>query len=330
MPTLVIRRLGHAALTVLVVSIVAFLLGSLVGDPVTSILGVGANTADRAALAERLGLNLAYSERFWNFLANALHGQFGISYATQLPVAGMLLERLPASLELALAALALSLGLGIPLGVLTAIHPRWWLARLLLAGSILGVSVPTFIVGILMIFVFAVTLGWLPSFGRGEVVQLGWWSTGFLSLSGLKSLIMPALTLAAGQIALVARLVRAEMTDVLRMEYIRFARTRGLPDRTIHLSHALRNTLIPIITVSGIQLGFLVGFAVVVEAVFQWPGIGSLFLKSIERSDIPVLLAFLMLAAIFFAGINLLVDLAYALIDPRLRRQAADGAVGAL
>ncbi|MBS7700917.1 MULTISPECIES: ABC transporter permease [unclassified Chelatococcus] len=314
-----LNRFFHALLVVFVVSILAFILGDVVGDPVASILGLDATPADRLALRTRLHLDDPFVLRYLYYVQNLLHGDLGVSYAAQRPVSALLAERIPATMELAAVALTLSLAIGVPLGVYAAVKRREFFASALMTLSVLGVSLPTFVVGILLIFCFSLGLGWLPSFGRGEVVTIGFWTTGFLTVSGLKSLIMPALSLAIGQIALVARLARAEMLNVLKSDYIRFARARGLKNRTVYFSHALRNTLIPIITVSGIQLGYLVAFAVVVEQVFQWPGMGLLFLQALGQTDLPVISAFLMVAALFFVGINLVVDLLYAVADPRLR-----------
>jgi len=306
-------------LVVFVVSILAFFLGDAVGDPVASILGLDAAPADRAELRQRLHLDEPIWVRYAYYVSGLLGGDLGVSYGAQRPIADLLIERLPATLELAVVALAFSLAVGVPLGVFAAVRRGERLAGFLMVFSIVGVSVPTFMVAILLIVGFSLGLGWLPSFGRGEVVQIGFWTTGLLTASGLKSLLMPAASLALGQIALVARLARAEMLTVLNTDYIRFARARGLRDRTIYFSHALRNTLIPIITVSGIQLGYLVAFAVVVEHIFEWPGMGRLFLQALAQSDIPLISAFLMVAAVFFVGINLVVDLLYAVVDPRLR-----------
>jgi peptide/nickel transport system permease protein len=317
-----LQRLGHALLVLLTVSLIAFSLSNLVGDPVVSILGMNATPSDRAALRVRLHLNDPLPVRYIAYVDQALHGQFGISYTAQRPVAALVAERLPATMELSLVALAVSVGLGVPLGVYAAVSPRALVARALMALSVVGVALPTFVFAILAITVFSVMLGWLPSFGRGQVVHLGWWSTGLLTRSGLLSLVLPASSLAAGQIALVARLVAAEMAEVLRADYIRFARARGVPQRIIHLSHALRNTMVPIITVSGIQLGFLLAFGVVVESVFQWPGLGLLLIQALGSADVPVISAFLLLAGLFFVAINLVVDLLYAVVDPRLRQQA--------
>ncbi len=329
MTAFLLNRLAHGLLVLFVVSILAFVLGNVIGDPVASILGLDATQADRLALRERLHLNDPLVLRYLYYLGDLLSGQFGNSYGAQRPIADLLVERIPATIELALAALVLSVALGVPLGVLAAAHPHNRLVRVVMTSSVIGVSVPTFITGILLIAFFSLMLGWLPSFGRGEVVKIGFWSTGLLTVSGLKSLIMPAVSLALGQVALVARLTRAEMLGVLRTDYIRFARARGLPERTVHFSHALRNTLIPIITVSGIQLGYLVAFAVVIEQVFQWPGMGLLFLQALGQTDVPLISAFLIVTGIFFVTINLIVDLLYAAADPRLRIKSVTERAGA-
>lgn len=314
-----LRRLGHALLVMVVVSLIAFSLGEAIGDPVTSILGIEATEADRLALIQRLGLDQPWIVRYFDFVGRFLTGDLGLSYRAQRPVLDVIVERLPATAELAMAGLLLSLVLGIPLGVVAAIwRERWW-SNLLMTGSVVGVSLPTFVVGILLIYLFSVHLGWLPSFGRGQTVSVGGWQTGLLTTSGLLALIMPALSLAISQMALVARLVRAEMVEVLRADYVRFAQARGIADGKINFVHALRNTVIPIITISGIQIGYLVAFAVVVEQVFQWPGMGTLFLGALTQSDVPVITTFLVLVALFFAITNLVVDMMYALADPRVR-----------
>ena len=316
------NRLAQAVLVVFVVSVLAFLLADSVGDPVASILGLEASAADREALRARLHLDDPIVIRYARSLAEPLRGNLGTSYTAQRPVSELLAERIPASVELAGAALILSLSIGVPIGLYGAVRRGRIDAGLLMGFSIIGVSLPSFFLGILLILGFSLGLGLLPPFGRGEVISLGHWSTGLLTASGLKSLIMPALSLALGQVALVARLTRAEMLDVLRTDYIRFARARGLTSRAIHLGHALRNTWIPIITVSGIQLGYLLAFAVVIEQVFQWPGMGLLFLQALEQSDMPVITAFLLAATLAFVGINLAVDLLYVAVDPRIRQSA--------
>ncbi|MFN4098737.1 MAG: ABC transporter permease [Pararhodobacter sp.] len=325
MIALIAQRIVQAIIVLFVVSVLAFVLSTQIGDPVASILGLQATPADRLELSARLGLDQPWPARYLTFVSNVLQGELGVSYITQRPVSELILERLPATFELAGVALVFSLGVGLPIGIYAAIYRGHWGADAILSLSVIGVSVPTFVIAILLIFLFSVTLGWLPSFGRGQVVQVGWWTTGLLTPSGIRSLIMPAAALAVSQVALVARLVRAEMIEVLRADYIRFARARGLKMRVIHLSLALRNTLIPVITVSGIQLGFLFAFAVVAEAVFQWPGIGLLFLQALGSTDVPVISAILLLTAVFFVAINTIVDLLYAVVDPRLRAGGLTG-----
>lgn len=320
-----LNRAFHAMLVLFVISLMAFVLGDVIGDPVASILGLEASEADRAALRLRLHLDEPFVVRYAHFVGRILQGDLGSSYSFQRPIVDLLAERIPATVELALAALFLSLSVGVPLGVYAAARRGSGLMGFVMSLSVLGVSLPSFVVGILLIFIFSLGLGWLPSFGRGETVHIGFWTTGYLTATGLKSLVMPALSLAIGQIALVARLSRAEMLGVLRTDYIRFARARGLSDRAVNFSHALRNTLIPIITVSGIQLGYLVAFAIVVEQVFQWPGMGLLFLQALNQTDLPLISAFLLSAGLFFVAINLIVDLLYAAADPRLRIKTVAG-----
>jgi peptide/nickel transport system permease protein len=325
MAALIAQRLVQALVVLFVVSALAFLLSTQIGDPVASILGLQATPADRLELRARLGLDDPWPAQYLAFLGRVLTGNFGVSYITQVPVSELIVTRLPATLELAGVALILSLGLGLPIGIYAAVNRGHWSSDAVLALSVVGVSIPTFVIAILLIFLFSVTLGWLPSFGRGQVVHLGWWSTGLLTESGRRALLMPALALAISQVALVARLVRAEMLQVLRTDYIRFARARGIRPRVITLSLALRNTLIPVITVSGIQLGFLFAFAVVAEAVFQWPGIGLLFLQALGSTDVPVITAILLLTAAFFVVVNMVVDMLYAMVDPRLRAGGMTG-----
>jgi peptide/nickel transport system permease protein len=321
----VLQRLGQAVAVMLAVALVSFVLFNFVGDPVNNMVGQEASQADRQALRERLGLDDPLVVQFTRFVGNALRGEFGISYRLQRPVAQLLAERLPATLELVFVSALLALAVGIPLGVHSGIHRDGWLARLFMTASLLGVSLPTFVIGIGLIYLFAVTLGWLPSFGRGEVVKLGFWSTGLLTPSGLKAIILPSVTLALYQLTLVMRLVRAEMLEVLRTDYIKFARARGLSDRAIYFGHALKNTLVPVITITGLQIGSLIAFSIITETVFQWPGMGALFIQAVQFADIPIMAAYLVMVAFFFVTINLLVDLLYFAIDPRLRVQVRGG-----
>jgi peptide/nickel transport system permease protein len=315
----VLRRLGQAVLVMLVVGLIAFALFRFVGDPVLFMLGQDATPEDRARITGLLGLDRPFYVQYANFLANAVQGEFGLSLRQVRPVSKLILERLPATLELSLVAASLALVAGVAMGVYTALRRNSWLAQAMLAVSLLGVSLPTFLIGILLILVFAVLLGWLPSFGRGETVMIGWWSTGLLTASGLKALILPSITLGLFQMTLIQRLVRAEMLEVLRTDYIRFARARGLPDRAVHFGHALKNTLVPVITITGLQLGAIIAFSIITETVFQWPGMGLLFIQAVGVADIPVMAAYLCLIALFFVVINLVVDLLYYTVDPRLR-----------
>ncbi len=316
----VVRRLFASIGVLIAVGLIAFAMFRYVGDPVNQMVGVETSVAERAQLREELGLNEPVIVQAARFLANAARFDFGVSYQFKQPVSDLFRARMPATLELALVASILSLLAGIPMGVCAALHRDSALAKLLQALSLMGISLPTFLTGILLITLFSVTLGWLPSFGRGEVVRLGpWWTTGFLTVSGLKSLIMPATTLALFQMTLIMRLVRAEMLEVLRADYIRFARARGLSESAIHFRHALKNTLVPVITVVGLQLGSIVAFSIITETVFAWPGLGQLFLQSIQNVDIPIMAAYLLFIALLFVIINLVVDILYVSVDPRLR-----------
>jgi len=319
----ILRRLGQAILVMLAVGLIAFSLFRFVGDPVVYMGGQDATEEQREQWRRDLGLDRPFFVQYWTFVRNAVRGEFGLSLRQVQPVSKLIVDRMPATLELSFVAALLALALGLPMGIYTALRPRSWLSHLLLAGSLAGVSLPTFFIGILLIFFFAVTLGWLPSFGRGDVVQLGWWSTGFLTVSGLKSLILPAITLGLFQMTLIQRLVRSEMLEVLRTDYIRFARARGLTDRAVHFRHALKNTLVPVITITGLQLGAIIAFAIITETVFQWPGMGLLFIQAVDFADVPVMAAYLCLVAAFFVVINLVVDLLYYAVDPRLRIESS-------
>ncbi len=315
----IVSRLLQAIPVMLVVALISFAMFAYVGDPVAIMLGQDFTEAQRAKLVQDLGLDQPFFVQFLKFVANAAQGEFGLSYRLSRPVAELIAERAPATLELAFCAAGLALVVGVPMGVYTGLYRNSWLSRLFLTFSLIGVSLPTFLIGILLILVFSVWLGWLPSFGRGEVVQLGWWSTGFLTWSGIKALILPSITLGLFQLTLIMRLVRAEMLEVLRTDYIKFARARGLGNRAVHFGHALKNTLVPVITIAGLQLGAIIAFAIVTETVFQWPGMGLLFIQSVGVADIPVMAAYLMLIAAVFVTINLVVDLLYYAVDPRLR-----------
>ena len=315
----IIRRVFQSAIVLLVVGLVAFSMFRFVGDPIENMLGQERTQEDIDRLRDQLGLNDPFPVQYWNFLTGALEGNLGVSFRQGRPVAEIIAERAPATLELAAVSGFFALVLGIGLGVFTAIRRDGWASNTIMTLSLIGVSLPTFLIGILLIYVFSVELDMLPSFGRGEVVDLGWWTTGFLTESGLKALILPSITLGLYQMTLIMRLVRSEMLEVLRQDYIRFARARGLKEKAINFRHALKNTLVPVITVTGLQLGSIIAFAIITETVFQWPGVGLLFINSIQFVDIPVMAAYLMLISVMFVAINLIVDLLYFAIDPRLR-----------
>jgi peptide/nickel transport system permease protein len=315
----VLRRVLQGMLVMLVVGFIAFGLFNFVGDPVALMLPPEATTADREQMRQLLGLDKPFYQQFVTFLGNALQGNFGISLRLGRPVSTLIVERLPATLELAIMAAVIGLFVGIPVGVYTALHRDSWISRAMLTTSLVGVSLPNFLIGIFLILIFAVWLGLLPSFGRGDTVKLGAWTTGLLTTSGLKALVLPSITLGFFPVTVIMRLVRAEMVEVLRTDYIKFARARGLSDRAVNFGHALKNTLIPVITIAGLQLGAIIAFAIVTETVFQWPGMGLLFIQAVQFADIPVMAAYLCLVGLIFVVINLFVDMAYYLVDPRLR-----------
>ncbi|MCO6416440.1 ABC transporter permease [Siccirubricoccus sp. KC 17139] len=319
MAAFILSRILQAIPVMLVVAFISFAMFTYVGDPVAIMLGQDFTEAQRAALVSSLGLDQPFFVQFARFIGQAVQGEFGLSYRLSRPVAELIAERAPATLELAFCAAGIALVVGVAMGVYTGLYRNSWLSRALLTFSLVGVSLPPFLIGILLILIFSVWLGWLPSFGRGEVVQLGWWSTGFLTWSGLKALVLPSITLGLFQLTLIMRLVRAEMLEVLRTDYIKFARARGLSNRAVHFGHALKNTLVPVITIAGLQLGGIIAFAIVTETVFQWPGMGLLFIQSVSVADIPVMAAYLLLIALVFVSINLAVDLLYYAVDPRLR-----------
>ncbi len=319
MLSFVLRRLMQAVVVMLAVAFIAFMLFQYVGDPVTNLLGQDATQEQRDLLRKDLGLDQPFPLQFAHFIANAVQGEFGLSLRQGRKVSTLITERFPATLELALAAAVIALGVGVPLGVYAALRRGRFGSQLVMTLSLLGVSLPTFLIGILLILIFAVTLKWLPSFGRGDVVALGSWSTGLLSVDGWRHLVLPSITLSVFQLALILRLVRAEMLEVLRTDYVKFARARGLQDRAVYFGHALKNTLVPVIPITGLQLGSLIAFAIITETVFQWPGMGFLFIQAVQFADVPVMAAYLCLIALIFVLVNLIVDLLYFAVDPRLR-----------
>ena len=316
-----LRRLGQSVLVLLAVSLISFMVFRHIGDPTISLLGEDASLEERTALVEELGFNKPVPLQYLAYVGKVVQGDLGISYRLKRPVAEVIFERLPATLELAITAGVLALVVGVVLGVYTAIRKDGWLSRAIMTVSLVGVSLPTFLIGIGLIYLFAVELRWLPSFGRGETVDVGGWQTGFLTTSGWAALIMPAITLGFYNMTLIMRLVRAEMLEVLRSDYMRFGRARGLHENSLYFGHALRNTLIPVITIAGLQLGSLIAYAIVTETVFQWPGVGLLFISSVQGVAVPLIAAYLMFIALLYVVINLFVDFLYVLVDPRLRKK---------
>ena len=314
-----LRRLVQAIGVMIAVGIISFSMFRFVGDPVNQIVALDTSPEERAAIHKSLGLDDPVPVQFAHYFINAAQFKFGVSYQFRQPVSALLKERMPATLELATCATILAIVFGILMGAYSALRRDSILAKLFQAISLIGISLPTFLIGILLIYLFAVILGWLPSYGRGDVVRIGWWTTGLLTVSGLKALILPAITLGLFQMTLIMRLVRAEMLEVLRTDYIRFARARGLTTRAIHFGHALKNTLVPVITVVGLQFGSVIAFAIITETVFQWPGMGLLFVQAIQNVDIPIMAAYLLVVSMIFVTINLVVDILYTVVDPRLR-----------
>ncbi len=314
-----LKRLIQSVLVMLIVAFVSFSLFNYVGDPVHNMVGQEASTEKRQEIREKLGLNDPVHSQFIRFVGNAVQGEFGISYQLRRPVSELIAERLPATLELVFISALIAIFSGVALGVYTGINRDGYLSNIILIISLFGVSLPTFVIGILFIYLFAVILGILPSFGRGEVVDLGFWNTGFLTLSGIKAIILPSITLSLFQMTYVIRLVRAEMMEILQTDYIKFARARGIQKNIINFKHALKNGLIPVITITGINIGTLVAFSIITETVFQWPGMGFLFINAVHFVDIPIMSAYLIMVAFIFVMINFIVDITYYIIDPRIR-----------
>ena len=315
----ILKRLGQSLLVMAVVSAISFSLFNFVGDPVNNMVGQDATREQRQQIRADLGLDDPILTQYARFMGNVLQGDFGLSYRIKRPVDELIMERLPATLELVFVSAIIALVVGIGLGVYTGIRRRSWLSRIILSTSLVGVSLPTFIIGISLIYVFAVWLRWLPSSGRGGAVDLGWWKTSLLTVDGWRAIILPAITLSLFQLTLILRLVRAEMLEVMRTDYIKFARARGLSERAINFTHALRNTLVPVITIIGLNIGGLIAFSVITETVFQWPGTGLMFIQAVDFVDVPIMAAYLVFVALLFVVINLVVDLLYVLVDPRIR-----------
>jgi peptide/nickel transport system permease protein len=312
-----LKRTLQAILVMFIISIFCFSIQDSLGDPTRELAAMSMSNAERENLRESLGLNDPLYVQYGRFVGRAIQGDLGTSYFFKEPTMTVILKKLPATLELAFAASIIIIVLSIPLGVFTAIRPRHWFSRLTMAISVIGISIPVFLTALAMIFIFSVTLGWMPSFGRGEIVPIwGYWSSNFFSLDGLAHLIMPAIALSSIMLPLFIRLVRAEMLEVLSSEYVKFARAKGLGSIPVYLKHALKNTMLPVITVGGVQIGIMVAYTILTESVFQWPGMGFMFLEAVNRSDIPLITAYIMFVGFIFVVVNTLVDLLYGMINP--------------
>lgn len=301
------------------VSAISFSLFNFVGDPVNNMVGQDATREQRVEIRQQLGLDDPVLTQYTRFIGNVLQGDFGLSYRIKRPVRALILERLPATLELVFVSALIALVVGIGLGVYTGIKRDTWISRIVMSVSLVGVSLPTFIIGIALIYLFAVHLRWLPSSGRSGAIDLGFWKTSLLSVDGWRAIVLPAITLSLFQLTMILRLVRAEMLEVMRADYIKFARARGLAERSIYFVHALRNTLVPVITVIGLNIGGLIAYSVITETVFQWPGTGLMFIQAVDFVDVPIMAAYLIFVALLFVVINLIVDILYFVVDPRIR-----------
>lgn len=319
MATYLIKRLLQGIVVLLAVSFVCFIMFRYTGDPVMMLAGKYATQQEREMVRVSYGLDRPIYIQYVSFIGGALKGNFGKSYISSVDALDMILERMPATLELAFTAICISFILGVGLGVVVSVWPTGWVARAIMAGSIIGISIPTFLIGILLVMAFSVYMEVLPSFGRGETVQIGFWRTGLLTVDGWKHIILPAVTLSGYQLAVLLRLTRAGMREVLSEEYIKTAWAKGLSPFKVILKHALRNVLIPVVTIAGLSFGELVAFSIVTETIFQWPGMGNLLLTSIFETDQPVIVTYIMLAAVIILTINILVDLLYAFLNPKIR-----------
>ncbi|MDJ0949872.1 MAG: ABC transporter permease [Alphaproteobacteria bacterium] len=314
-----IRRLGQAVVVMLVISVIGFSIQDNLGDPLRELVGQAVSEAERQALRDEMGLNDPFVLRFGRFLAGAVQGDLGTSYFFKRPALEVILDKFPATFELVLAASLIIVLVSVPLGVFCAIRPNGWVTQAIMGFSIVGISIPVFLTAIFLIYIFSIELGWLPSFGRGQTVTLGWWTTGLLTRDGLAHLVLPAIALSSIMLPLFIRLIRGEMMEVLRTEYVRFAWAKGLSSRRVWFVHAFKNTLLPVITVGGVQIGTLIAYTILTETVFQWPGMGFLFLEAVNRVDTPLIIAYIIVVGLIFVVTNTVVDLVYTLVNPMVK-----------
>lgn len=319
----IIRRLIQAIIVMLVISLVGFSIKNRIGDPVRDVVGERVTPAEREVIRDQLGLNDPFLVQYLRFVKHAARGDLGLSFFHKRPAMDVILSKLPATLELVIGATLIIVLISLPVGIYTAIFPRSWFSRFTMAFSTLGVSIPVFLTAIMLIYVFSVELNWLPSYGRGETVNLWGWETGFLTWDGLTHLFLPSISLASITLPLFIRLIRSEMMEVLETEYIKFAWAKGLHARRVWLIHAFKNTLLPVITVFGVQIGIMFAFTILTETVFQWQGMGFMFLEAVERSDISLLVAYLVFVGAMFVVVNTVVDIIYGLVNPTVRISGA-------
>lgn len=314
-----VRRFGQALVVMFVISLISFSIQDNLGDPLREMVGQSVSEAERQALRDEMGLNDPFLVQYWRFLKRAVRGDLGDSYFFKKPALDVILEKFPATMELVVGATLIILFLSVPIGVYCAINPRSWFTKLMMGMSIVGISIPVFLTAIMLIYLFSIGLGWLPSFGRGETTMIGFWETGFLTRDGLLHLILPSIALSSIMLPLFIRLIRSEMMEVLEQDYIRFAWAKGLSRKRIWFLHALKNTLLPVITVGGVQIGTMIAYTILTETVFQWPGMGFLFLEAVNRVDTPLIIAYLIVVGVIFVITNTLVDLIYGLVNPTVR-----------
>ncbi|MFP4167580.1 MAG: ABC transporter permease [Desulfonatronovibrionaceae bacterium] len=319
MVAFIVRRVAQAILVMFIISIVAFAIKHNVGDPVRMITGISVSETGREQLREAMGLNDPVVTQYWRFLKDAARGDLGTSYFYHKPATQVILEKAPATIELVFASSIIIVFLSVPLGVFAAIYPKNWFSRVIMGGSIIGVSIPVFLTAIVLVYIFSVELGWLPSYGRGETVSIYGWESGLVTWDGFKHLILPAISLSSIMLPLFIRLIRSEMMEVLESEYIKFAWAKGLRPRRIWMVHAFKNTLLPVITVGGVQLGITIAFTILTETVFQWQGLGFLFMEAVERSDTSLLVAYLVFVGVVMVVVNTVVDIIYGWVNPQVR-----------
>ncbi|MBS3779270.1 MAG: ABC transporter permease [Desulfovermiculus sp.] len=315
----ILRRIFQALLVMFVISVIGFAIRHNVGDPVRQITGISVSVAEREALRDELGLNDPVYIQFGRFLKDAAHGDLGTSFFYKKPATQVILTKAPATIELVLVSALIIIGLSVPLGIFAAIRPKHLFSRVVMGTSIVGVSIPVFLTAIMGIYLFSIQLGWLPSFGRGATVNLWGWRTGFLTLDGWLHLILPSLSLSSIMLPLFIRLIRSEMMEVLETEYIKYSWAKGLNKYRIWFVHAFKNTLLPVITVGGVQLGITIAFTILTETVFQWQGLGFLFMEAVERSDTSLLVAYLMFVGLVMVVVNTVVDIIYGIVNPTVR-----------